>query len=506
MPINYSKLKNKDTLFGGTEGVILPQGDTATRDGTPVLGTLRYNTQLGFMEQYNATGWAGIDAPPVVTNQTGVINEDTDSTITISGSNFKSGSVVYVTGAGVNNVERALATSFVSSSELTAATNASSVNYVGAASYGIKVVNPSGLSSALDPAGTVDADPVWTTSAGTIATIVDEYASYTPIATVVASDPNSDAITYSVTSGSIPAGTTFDTNAGTISGNPTNVGSSTTSTFEITATANSVAIPRTFNIIVNPASDGTTQARAAESAQAIYNLDASLQGSGASGWYWIKGTGTTANARKMYCSMNGNGYMLWYSYMDPMSGSMTITDPGTSGTEFTLTSNSTHFMYALPSAIADNVTYIYCNSNLDTNYTTPAFADFKYGITINSEIRSWMTTTKDDANKWGVNSVPVNSVRTVGGTNYRFGTSIGTIQYGHNRGTGNEVDGLSFRNQSGSGGLNWGTTSDIWDKSGWGPIDASTPTNMNSGWGSTGRDESAWGGSNRTDHVYCWCR
>jgi len=87
--------RNKNTVFTGTDSIIVPSGTTAERSGTE-LGQLRYNTDLGFLEQYNATGWAGIDAPPSITNQTGTINEDTDSTITITGSNFKSASTVSV--------------------------------------------------------------------------------------------------------------------------------------------------------------------------------------------------------------------------------------------------------------------------------------------------------------------------------------------------------------------------------------------------------------------------
>ena len=171
---DYSKAKYSgkasDPKFLGTEGIVMPQGTTAERPGAPELGTLRYNTQLGFMEQYNATGWAGIDAPPTVTNLTGTISADTDSTITVSGSNFKSGSTVTVTGAGVNNLDRVLATTFVNSSTLTAATNASAVNYVGGASFNIKVTNPSGLSAVLEPAGTIDRAPTWNTGAGSLGT------------------------------------------------------------------------------------------------------------------------------------------------------------------------------------------------------------------------------------------------------------------------------------------------------------------------------------------------
>src|SRR6056300_1936525 len=107
MAIDYSKAKNKNLRFDGTDGVVVPSGTTAERVITEV-GKLRYNTDLGFLEQYNATGWAGIDAPPTVTNQTGTVYEAQDTTITVSGSNFKSGSTVQVTGAAVSGIDRSL--------------------------------------------------------------------------------------------------------------------------------------------------------------------------------------------------------------------------------------------------------------------------------------------------------------------------------------------------------------------------------------------------------------
>jgi hypothetical protein len=115
---NYADKRYSSTLknpvIEGTDAIIVPKGSTAQRV-TSTTGALRYNTDNGVMEQYNATGWAGIDAPPVVTNISGIINTDTDSTITITGSNFKSGSVITVEGAGVGGVARTVSTTYVNS-------------------------------------------------------------------------------------------------------------------------------------------------------------------------------------------------------------------------------------------------------------------------------------------------------------------------------------------------------------------------------------------------------
>jgi hypothetical protein len=288
---------NDNIEFPG-DYIVIPSGTTAERPVSPSVGMLRYNTTTGLVEQYNNAGWQGVDAPPVITNISGTINADTNSTITINGSNFKTGCVVYIEGAGVSNTPRSLTTTFVSSSQLTAVTNATSVNYVGGASFDVKVSNPSGLSSTLSPAGNIDRDPIWSTSAGNLVTINDAYGSYSPIATVSATDPDGTSITYSITSGSLPTNVTLNSSNGQISGDPSNVSGSTTYTFEVTATSNTQTIPRTFNIIVNPTADGSSSARAVASPNTLRSLGITTNGT-----YWLKPDAGAAG--QFYCLLDG---------------------------------------------------------------------------------------------------------------------------------------------------------------------------------------------------------
>lgn len=244
----YSTYKDVNNRFGGDDGIILPKGNTSARPLSPEEGHLRYNTQIGLMEQYNAAGWQAVDSPPTVTNISGIINADTDSTITINGSNFKTASVVSIEGAGVSGVARPLSTTFVSSSQLTAATNATSVNYVGNASFNVRVTNPSGLAGVLEPAGTIDRDPVWSTSAGSLATV---YASQSFVTfTLSATDPDGTGITYSVVSGSLPSGITLNTSNGQLTGTAPADSSDTTYSFTVRATSNSFSADRAFSITV----------------------------------------------------------------------------------------------------------------------------------------------------------------------------------------------------------------------------------------------------------------
>lgn len=306
MPIDYSKAKNKNLRIDGTDGLVLPKGTTGERVITET-GKLRYNTDLGFLEQYNATGWAGIDAPPTVSNISGTVNEDTDSTITINGSNFKSGSAVYVTGPGVSNTERALSTTFVNSGQLTANTNASAVGFVGGQQFNIKVANPSGLSAVLEPAGTVDRDPVFTTAAGTVATIDDENDNYSPITTIVATDPDGTSVTLTETTSTLSAAGMTLNSDGTITGNPNNVSGSTTVPFTARATSNGQSEDRTFNIIVNPYPDGSVATRAITD---LTTWQSDVGGSAGSGWYYVQNPNSgTGELAYIDASTDGGGWL-----------------------------------------------------------------------------------------------------------------------------------------------------------------------------------------------------
>jgi hypothetical protein len=242
----------KNTTVNDTGNLTVASGTTAQRPASPALGMLRYNTTLGVLEQYTDIGWQGIEAAPVLTSVSGLINSNTDTTITVNGSNFKTGSIVSIEGNAVTG-SRSLTTTFVSSSQLTATTNATAVNYTGGNTFDVKVTNPSGLSALLTPAGTVDRDPVWSTSAGNLGTIFDSARSGRTF-TVSASDPDGQTITYSVASGSLPTGMSLNSSTGVISGTPNAVGSDTTSTFTLRASSTSGSLTSTadreFNIIV----------------------------------------------------------------------------------------------------------------------------------------------------------------------------------------------------------------------------------------------------------------
>ena len=90
------------------------------------------------------------------------------------------------------------------------------------------------------------ATPVWTTTAGKIATI-DEQVSYS--LQLEANTSDSTAITYSVIAGRLPAGMQV-TSTGLLTGTPAEVAKRTLYTFVVRATAGTTITDRTFSLDV----------------------------------------------------------------------------------------------------------------------------------------------------------------------------------------------------------------------------------------------------------------
>ena len=51
---------------GGTGAIIFPAGTTGDRPGTAVNGMFRYNSEIGYMEAYTASGWGALTPPPSI--------------------------------------------------------------------------------------------------------------------------------------------------------------------------------------------------------------------------------------------------------------------------------------------------------------------------------------------------------------------------------------------------------------------------------------------------------
>ena len=178
MPISKVVLNNQSKENVDLDGqfVRVPHGTTAQRPGSPVGGQLRFNTDLGTLEQYNTNtnAWAAIDSPPIISSLAySGSNTATDpaggETITITGSNFKTGFTINVGGTS------AASTTFVNSTTVRFTTPAKT-----AGDYDVTFTNNNGLAATLTNGISVNGIPTFTTSAGSLGTV----AAGIPISTI----------------------------------------------------------------------------------------------------------------------------------------------------------------------------------------------------------------------------------------------------------------------------------------------------------------------------------
>ena len=299
-----------------TGGVGFSTATTTTRNALSGVrpGTILFNHTTNLPEYYNGSSWVAIDSPPIVSSvsPTEVASAAGGNiTFTINGDRFGIGAVVkLVSNTGVELTPSPVTR--VSATQLTAVIARNS--FVNAQEpYDVKVLNASGLSATLADQINVDNAPTWNTSAGTIATIVDTATG--THATLSATDADGDTIAYSIVSGSIPAGTSLNSATGAISGDPTDVNSSTTSSFNARATANSKTADRSFSIVVNPLLDGTSSGRAFSSLSAFAALNTLSSVGYYDRWTTLGGAVTAFNQKLYY-----DGSDTWYVTSPAHSG------------------------------------------------------------------------------------------------------------------------------------------------------------------------------------------
>ena len=91
-----------DLHVSGTRGSILGSGNTSQRGTNPILGTIRYNTTIGFMEAYTDSGWGTLSPPPSIVSFSPAATTLTGTStqvFTVTGTGFVSGSIVQLEGA-----------------------------------------------------------------------------------------------------------------------------------------------------------------------------------------------------------------------------------------------------------------------------------------------------------------------------------------------------------------------------------------------------------------------
>jgi hypothetical protein len=247
---DIADFKFEDIVDTGTEGTKVASGTTAQRGST--TGQIRFNTTTSLAEYYTGTAFKPIDSPPTVSS---IDDTEVDSagggnqTIVVTGSNFQSGATVTFLGNAGTNFNASTVT-VNSDTQITAVAPKSS--FLNAQEpYGVKVSNTNGLSGTLASQINVDNSPAWQTASGTIYTGND----ITDVSvTVSATDPEGDTVAYSETTSVLSgAGLSLNSSTGAITGTPTGVGSNTTYTFTLRATAGGKTADRQFSIVITNA-------------------------------------------------------------------------------------------------------------------------------------------------------------------------------------------------------------------------------------------------------------
>ena len=231
----------------GTEGTKVASGTTAQRGST--AGQFRFNSTTGKFEGRNASSFISIETSPVVSsvNTTNITQAQIDAgfDLVITGQNFASGDTVNFVGN--DNTEYTSPTVTIDSATQITARVTSTIDAT-KEPFKITVQSSGGLTGSLASAFNIDASPVFGTASGSLGTVYDSVRSSTTL-TASATDSEGDTITYSVQSGSLPAGASLNSSTGAITGFSA-VGSDTVSNFTIRATSGTNTSDRAYSITV----------------------------------------------------------------------------------------------------------------------------------------------------------------------------------------------------------------------------------------------------------------
>ena len=230
----------------GTEGTKVASGTTAQRGST--AGQWRFNTQTGFFEGRNATGFATLEPTPTVTSVDVTTVDPTaggTQTFVITGSNFSSGGTITFVGTDGTEVN-ANSTTFNSSTQVTAVEEKATFTNA-LEPWKIKFTSPSGKIGTSVGLIYSDQSPAWSTSAGNLGSFLEG----TSVGTIQlsATDPDGDSVTYAETTSNLSGAGLSISSSGAITGTTGAVSGDTTTNFTVRATANSKNVDRDFNII-----------------------------------------------------------------------------------------------------------------------------------------------------------------------------------------------------------------------------------------------------------------
>ena len=171
-------------------------------------------------EAINPPTFSSVDYPGSAT----ALDPAGDESLVINGSNFTAGITLTIGGTTPSSI------TLNSSTQLTVTTPAKT-----AGTYDIVFTNTNGGTATATNAVSYNGIPAFTNAAGSLGSVVEGDAVNLSAA---ATEPDGGAITYAITSGSLPSGLSLNTSTGAITGTAPSVSANTTSNFTVTATDN----------------------------------------------------------------------------------------------------------------------------------------------------------------------------------------------------------------------------------------------------------------------------
>jgi hypothetical protein len=201
------------------------------------------------MKVWDGSSWDSLGSAliPIITE---IIPENiiysASAVMIINGQNFQSGATVKFI-ANDNTETSSPLVVFNNSSFLTVNVPVLSAS---AGPYDVKVINPDNSYYILNNSLNTGNTPVWSTSAGVVKTTYDSQRSTSASVSVLATDPDGQNITYTITDGSVPTGMSFSSLTGILTGTPNAVANDTTYSFTIRASDGINYSDRSFSYIV----------------------------------------------------------------------------------------------------------------------------------------------------------------------------------------------------------------------------------------------------------------
>ena len=228
-----------------TDYLKIPTGTTAQRPSSPVAGYIRFNTTISAVETYDGTEWVEIGLTPPTFSSVDYPGSATaldpagGESLVINGTNFNVGITVTIGGTTPSSITRN------SENQLTVTAPAKT-----AGTYNIVFTNTDGGTATAINAVSYNGIPAFTNAAGSLASVK---SGATINVSAAATEPDGGAITYAITSGALPSGSSLNTSTGAITGTAPSVDASTTSNFTVTATDNeNQSTARAYSITVTP--------------------------------------------------------------------------------------------------------------------------------------------------------------------------------------------------------------------------------------------------------------